>query len=98
MRCRRRMSACNAGRDAIKGDDCKHNAAALRRLFDGETGAYRDIVALNAGAALVVAGKAGDLREGVSMATTAIDNGAAKAKLAKLIAVSQAAAARQSWM
>jgi len=79
--------------DAIKGDDCKHNAAALRRLFDGETGAYRDIVALNAGAALVVAGKAGELREGVTMATTASDSGAAKAKLEKLIAVSQAAAA-----
>jgi anthranilate phosphoribosyltransferase len=78
--------------DAIKGDDCKHNAAALRRLFDGETGAYRDIVAVNAGAALVVAGKANDLREGITLAQQAIDSGAAKAKLEKLIAVSQAAA------
>jgi len=78
--------------DAIRGDDCNHNAAALRRLLEGETGAYRDIVAINAAAALVVAGKATDLREGVALALQAIDSGAAKAKLEKLIAVSQAAA------
>ena len=78
--------------DAIKGDDCTHNAAALRRLFEGESGAYRDIVAINAAAALVVAGKATDLREGVALALQAIDSGAAKAKLENLIAVSQAAA------
>ncbi|MBV9541615.1 MAG: anthranilate phosphoribosyltransferase [Alphaproteobacteria bacterium] len=74
---------------AIKGDDCKHNAAALRRLFDGQTGAYRDIVAMNAAAALIVAGQAKDLREGVALALRAIDSGAAKAKLEKLIAVSR---------
>jgi anthranilate phosphoribosyltransferase len=76
--------------DAIRGDDCNHNAAALKRLFDGETGAYRDIVAINAGAALIVAGRVSDLREGVALAQQAIDNGAAKAKLEKLIEVSQA--------
>lgn len=76
--------------EAIRGDDCKHNAAALRRLFDGETGAYRDIVLINAAAALIVGGKAANLREGAILAAKAIDSGAAKAKLEKLIAVSQA--------
>lgn len=78
--------------EAIKGDDCKYNAAALRRLFDGETGAYRDVVLINAAAALIVGGRVEDLRAGAKLAAEAIDSGAAKAKLEKLIAVSRAAA------
>jgi anthranilate phosphoribosyltransferase len=74
--------------EAIRGGDCTHNAAALTRLFDGERGAYRDIVLLNSAAALVVGGKAKSLREGVGLAAEALDNGAAKAKLAQLIEVS----------
>lgn len=73
---------------AVKGGEAPENAAALTRLLDGETGAYRDIVLLNAAAALIVADKAETLREGVDMAAKAIDSGAAKAVLAKLIAVS----------
>jgi len=75
---------------AIKGDDCAHNAAALTRLFEGERGAYRDIVVLNAAAALVVGGKAGDLRAGAGLAAEVLDNGAAMAKLKQLIEVSNA--------
>ena len=75
--------------EALRGGDCTHNAAALTRLFDGETGAYRDIVLINSAAALIVAGKAKDLREGAALAAEAIDKGAAKAKLEKLIAVSK---------
>ena len=75
--------------EALRGGDCTHNAAALTRLFDGETGAYRDIGLLNSAAALIVAGKAKDLREGAALAAEAIDKGAAKAKLEKLIAVSK---------
>ncbi|MEI9884998.1 MAG: anthranilate phosphoribosyltransferase [Rhizomicrobium sp.] len=77
---------------ALAGGTAQENAAALRRLFDGEAGAYRDIVLINSAAALVVAGKAAELREGAAQAAEAIDSGAAKAKLAALIAASQAAA------
>jgi len=74
---------------AVKGGEAAENAAALTRLLDGEKGAYRDIVLLNTAAALIVADKAKDLREGAAMAATAIDSGAAKAVLKKLVAVSQ---------
>jgi len=73
---------------AVKGGEAKENAAALTRLLDGEPGAYRDIVLLNAAAALIVADKAENLREGARLAAEAIDGGAAKRVLEKLIAVS----------
>jgi anthranilate phosphoribosyltransferase len=69
----------------IRGGDAAHNAAAMRRLFDGEQGAYRDIVLLNAGAALMVAGQAKDVKEGARLAAQSLDSGAAKAKLEALI-------------
>jgi anthranilate phosphoribosyltransferase len=78
---------------AVKGGDAPENAAALSRLLDGETGAYRDIVLLNTAAALIVADKAGNLREGAQIAARAIDSGAAKRVLEKLIAVSNGDAA-----
>jgi anthranilate phosphoribosyltransferase len=77
---------------AISGGTADENAAALRRLLDGETGAYRDIVLINSAAALMIAGKAANLKEGTALAASAIDVGEAKAKLHKLIAVSNAAA------
>ncbi|MBI1212225.1 MAG: indole-3-glycerol phosphate synthase TrpC [Alphaproteobacteria bacterium] len=75
---------------AIQGGDVEQNAAAITRLLAGEAGAYRDIVVLNAAAALLVAGKAGTLMDGAKMATSAIDSGAARAVLAKLVSVSNA--------
>lgn len=72
---------------ALKGADAETNAAALRRLLDGETGPYRDIVLYNAAAALVIADKARDLKDGVALAAAAIDSGAAKATLARLVAI-----------
>ena len=72
----------------IKGGDAAHNAAALQRLFDGEQGAYRDIVLLNAGAALMVAGRAKDVQEGVALAAQALDTGAAGTKLEALVTAS----------
>jgi anthranilate phosphoribosyltransferase len=69
------------GLDAIRGGDAVYNAAALRTLLQGEPGAYRDAVLLNAGAALVVAGEAATLREGVEEASEAIDKGLANALL-----------------
>jgi anthranilate phosphoribosyltransferase len=68
----------------------QENAIALRRLLDGETGAYRDIVLFNAAAALIIADKVKDLREGAVMAAAAIDTGATKRTLEKLIAASNA--------
>jgi len=73
--------------DSLKGGDAAYNAAALRRLLEGETGPYRDVVLLNSGAALVVADKVSGLGEGVAMAAAAIDQGRAKACLARLIEI-----------
>ncbi|KQN72845.1 anthranilate phosphoribosyltransferase [Devosia sp. Leaf64] len=72
----------------ILGGTPDENAAAIHALFDGASGAYRDIVLLNAAAALIVADKADDLKQGVAIAREAIDSGAAKQTLAKLVAVS----------
>ncbi|MFM9852030.1 MAG: anthranilate phosphoribosyltransferase [Sphingomonadaceae bacterium] len=66
---------------AIKGGDAHFNAEALRRLLDGEPGAYRDAVLLNAAAALIVAGVANDGEDGIEEAAEAIDKGLAKALL-----------------
>jgi anthranilate phosphoribosyltransferase len=73
---------------AVKGGEAPQNADALARLLDGESGAYRDIVLLNTAAALMVADKVETLREGATLAAKAIDDGAAKRVLEKLIAVS----------
>ncbi|MGY2732599.1 anthranilate phosphoribosyltransferase [Sphingomonas sp. UYP23] len=73
---------------AIRGGDAAHNAAALRRLLTGEHGAYRDAVLLNAAAALIVAGTAHTLPEGVATAAEALDSGSANALLDRWIAYS----------
>jgi anthranilate phosphoribosyltransferase len=70
--------------EAIRGGEPAENAAALLALLDGTAGPYRDIVLLNAAAALVVAGKAPDLRTGAGLAARAIDTGAAAGVLARL--------------
>lgn len=72
----------------LKGGDPAHNAAALRALLDGYHSPYRDVVLLNAAAALVVADRAEDLRTGVRLAAEAIDSGRAKATLDTLVSVS----------
>ncbi|MGU3576320.1 anthranilate phosphoribosyltransferase [Brucellaceae bacterium C25G] len=72
----------------LKGGDGAHNAEALRRVLTGEKNAYRDIVLMNAGAALLIAGKAASLQEGVDQAAQSIDSGAALKVLNKLVQVS----------
>ena len=72
----------------IRGGDAEVNAAALRAVLDGKASAYRDAVLMNAGAALVVAGKAADIREGAELAAQAIGSGKARAVLDKLVEVS----------
>jgi anthranilate phosphoribosyltransferase len=74
--------------DDLKGGDAAANAVSLVRLFDGEKGPYRDIVLLNAGAALMVAGAAKDVKDGVALAARSLDSGMAKAKLEALITAS----------
>ena len=76
--------------DAILGGTPAENAVAFRALLDGAPGAYRDAVLLNAAAALVVAGKVGTLTEGVALARTAIDSGAARAKVQALAQLTNA--------
>jgi anthranilate phosphoribosyltransferase len=66
---------------AIRGGDAAHNARALQALLQGEPGAYRDAVLYNAAAALMVAGAAATLTEGVEEAAEAIDKGLANALL-----------------
>jgi anthranilate phosphoribosyltransferase len=70
--------------DAISGGEAVQNAAALRALLEGASGAYRDTVLFNAAAALVVADRAGTLREGVAAAAAAVDSGAALGALERL--------------
>ncbi len=76
-----------ASAEELIGGDAQHNAAMITKLLDGAAGPFRDIVLLNAAAALMVAEKAEDLREGVRLAAQAIDTGAAKERLAKLVAI-----------
>ena len=71
--------------EALRGGDAEQNALALQGLLAGQPGAYRDIVLLNAAAALVVADRAADLAEGVTQAAAVIDDGRAAAALADLV-------------
>jgi anthranilate phosphoribosyltransferase len=74
----------------LKGGDPEHNAAALMQVLDGARTAYRDIALFNAAAGLTIAGATRDLAEGVQRAAAALDSGAAKATLAKLVEASNA--------
>lgn len=71
----------------LKGGEPAENAAKLRAMLDGEAGPLRDIVLLNAAAALIVAGKAKNLHAGVDLAASAIASGAAQRSLDKLVAI-----------
>jgi anthranilate phosphoribosyltransferase len=84
-----------ASMDDLKGGDAVENAAALRAVLAGEKNAYRDIVLMNAGAALVVAGKAPDLKTGVTLAADAIDSGKAAATLDHMIRITNGEASPQ---
>jgi anthranilate phosphoribosyltransferase len=75
----------------LKGGDATVNAAAIRDVLRGEPGPFRDIVLMNAGAALIVGGKAADLPDGVARSAHAIDTGAAAQALDKLVAVTNGA-------
>jgi anthranilate phosphoribosyltransferase len=74
----------------LKGGDAAHNAAALRAVLDGARDAYRDIAVFNAAGGLVVADAARDLADGVAKAQHALDSGAVRATLDRLVTVSNA--------
>lgn len=76
--------------EALRGGDAAENAALIRRILAGEPGAARDIVVVNAAAALVVAGAAENFRSGARIAAEAIDSGAARDKLAAFVAFTNA--------
>ena len=77
---------------AVAGGDAAENAAMVRQVLDGVTGPLRDVVALNAGAALFIAGRSASVRQGIADAAAAIDTGRARACLDRLIEVSRTAA------
>ncbi len=82
------VGLARAPAESLKGGDATYNAAALRRVLEGERSAYRDVSIFNAAAALVVADAVPSLRDGVDMASESINSGSALARLEKLVEVS----------
>jgi anthranilate phosphoribosyltransferase len=74
--------------EALRGGDAPANAKALRSVLEGEASAFREVAIFNAAAALVVAGKAKDLKAGVELAAHSVDSGEAEVRLDRLIVVS----------
>ncbi len=79
--------------EALRGGDAEHNAKALLDVLKGKPGPFRDVAVLNAAAALIVAGKAKDLKQGAALAAKSIETGEAEGRLDRLIAISNAAEA-----
>ncbi|UVK52795.1 anthranilate phosphoribosyltransferase [Mesorhizobium sp. AR02] len=75
-------------KDELRGGDAAYNAKALRDMLGGAAGAYRDTVLMNAGAGLVIAGKATTLGDGIALAAQAIDSGRALQVLDHLVEIS----------
>ena len=75
---------------ALRGGSPAENAQAIREVFAGADGGRRDAIVLNAAGAIAAAGHAADLREGLSLARTAVDSGAAGEKLEALVRFSHA--------
>jgi len=80
------------GADMLKGGTAEKNAEILKSILDGESGVRREIVLMNAGAALYAVGVAGSLEDGVRLAAESIDGGAAKKKLEAFIQATAAQA------
>jgi anthranilate phosphoribosyltransferase len=78
-----------ADTESLKGGNAQDNAAIIRAILDAERGPTRDIVLLNAGASLFIAGKADSVKAGITLAGQAIDSGAARETLNQLVKASQ---------
>ena len=89
-----RLGLAPAGLEDLRGGDPATNAAATRAVLSGERGAHRDIVLLNAAAALVVVGHATDLEDGMHRAAVSVDSGAAARSLDRLVSLSRSEAVR----
>ncbi len=76
--------------EALRGGDASENAKTLLNVLKGKAGPFRDVSILNAAAALIVAGKAKDLKEGAALAAKSIECGEAEGRLDRLIAASNA--------
>jgi anthranilate phosphoribosyltransferase len=76
----------------LRGGDVKENARIIHEILDGERGAGRDIVLLNAGAAIYTGGEARDLHEGIVIAAASIDTGSARSRLDALVEATRGAA------
>ena len=84
------FGVAEASADALRGGDSKENAEILKRVLDGEEGPCRDVVLVNASAAIVVGGAAHDWTEAMEKARQSIDGGSARVKLDELIRHSKA--------
>jgi len=73
--------------DQVKGMEPDKAASKIRSIFNGEVGPYRDLLVLNAGAALYVAGRSGSIEEGMLLATQTIDSGKAKENLGRILRI-----------
>lgn len=71
----------------LKGGNSEYNAGAIRRVLAGETGPFRDVILYNTAAALIIADKAEDLKDGIALAAKSVDSGKAKAVLEKMIQI-----------
>jgi len=87
-----RFGIPRAAREDLAGGNAAENARIMRSVLEGERGAARDIVLLNAAAAIYLGGKAGDLHEGLYSAAVSVDAGAALSRLEALIAATRGAA------
>jgi anthranilate phosphoribosyltransferase len=85
--CPEDVGLARAGIESLRGGDAETNAQAIRALLDGAGGAFRDAVLFNASGALVVAGRATTLSDGIAQARAAIDDGRARATLARVVAI-----------
>jgi anthranilate phosphoribosyltransferase len=74
--------------EALRGGDAATNAQAVENVLEGKKSPFRDVALLNAAAALVVAGKAKDVKSGLQLATQSLDSGEAEGRLDRLIVVS----------
>ncbi|MEW6113197.1 MAG: anthranilate phosphoribosyltransferase, partial [Thermodesulfobacteriota bacterium] len=83
-----------ASAEEIRGGDAPENASIILNILNGQDGARKDMVLLNAAAALVAAGRAGSMQDGVGLASEAIDSGKALEKLNGLISVATDCASR----
>jgi len=83
------VGIAKAPAEALRGGDASENAAIIERVLGGEAGPARDVVLLNAGAALLVAGRADSVEAGIAQAAACIDRGAARATLDRMVEASR---------